>query len=171
MDDLCSLPDFDKFLDGLFHYFAVVRYADATLEKTVQVLDWLVYGTLMDHHGSGDVEVSMAFQQYAPFAAMGIHHTIPVTRHVRIESPAVLYALHLAAQRSADILQSFLQSHNHLVTHLTMHKQQIRLEVIPQLIHILQPPIRAVNVQLMNQMVSQKKINNFVPTQIVPFPH
>jgi len=159
---LSDSGDMDKIMEGIFHNYPSIGFPDPAFHKTVEVAEWLAYGDLLEKRISSEVEMSLL--QYTPYAAIAIHHLIARPRKVILENPSMFYTQWVESQRNVNIVKSFLSPSNCLTLD-GVSINSIVMDVLPYVLDILHPTIRAVNHSLLTSK-EKSELNNLIDTML-----
>ena len=64
--------DLDKVMEGVYHNYLSTGYPDPSLHRTAEAADWMAFYDLTERLSQGEAEGAMT--QYAPYAALAVHH-------------------------------------------------------------------------------------------------
>jgi DNA polymerase III delta prime subunit len=159
---LADAGDMDKIMEGIFHNYPSVGYSDPSLSKTVECADWLAYADLLDQRISSEVE--MGLMAYTPYAAIGIHQLTARPRKVMLEVPQMGYHAFVAHSRNENIVKSFLSPMNRL-TQDGLSMTSTVLDVLPYVLDILHPTIRAVNFAMLTSK-EKNELSQLIDTML-----
>jgi len=165
-----SSAELDKVLEGVYHNYPSMGYADPSMGRTAECADWMAYADLLEKRGMGSAgeggagESEGALDGYAPYAILGVHYIASRPRKVKLEFPSMLYHQHVAQLRNEQVLRSFLSPANCFAQQgATAHATV--LDVLPHVLDILHPAIRAVNFALLTSR-EKAELANLVDTML-----
>jgi chromosome transmission fidelity protein 18 len=160
---LADSGDLDKVLEGVFHNYPTVGYTDPSMHKTGECADWLCFADLLEKRSMVSPDDS-SMHGYVPYAALGIHFLTSRPRKVKLEFPTMYYHQYVAEMRNQQIVRSFLSPHNCFTLQgATLHSTV--LDVLPHVLDILHPSIRAVNFALLTTK-EKAELHNLVDSML-----
>lgn len=159
---LSDAGDLDKIFEGVFHNYLRIGMADPSGGKTVECAEWFVFADLVERKVSQDLEHGL--MAYMPYAAMGLHHLAARPRKSKLESAGWMYHQWVESQRNQQILKVFLAPSNIFAIRGTTIQSTV-LDVIPHVLDIIHPTIRAVNFQLLTSR-EKAELANLIDTML-----
>lgn len=159
---LSDSGDLDKVMEGVYHNYPSVGYPDPNLHKTVECAEWMAFADLMERRMQSEVDASM--HQYTPYAALAVHQLTSRPRRVKIETPSMFYHQYVEMMRNQNILRSFLSPSNCFTLEGATLTSTV-LDVVPHVLDILHPTIRAVNFALLTSK-EKAELHNLIDTML-----
>ncbi|GAV05676.1 hypothetical protein RvY_15770 [Ramazzottius varieornatus] len=149
-----QLGETDKIMSGVFENFLIVHHKDSSLHTASECANWRAYTDVMERGIYEDQNWSLL--SYLPFYAVAVHLHLGALSTPLFSFPTTHFEAYKRTSQNKETIAALLKD---LAPSLysSVKRQLPETELLPFLVHIIQPPLKSTSLHLSNHERSELK--------------